>query len=341
MRILLLATLLVSPVALIAQAPPTVLHGQISTQPVGQGLAARIDALKQEKTPLWVGYQIPVEHGFHIGSNASSIAYLEGDRDSWTKQGSYGQDLSFDHATLLLRLADGEVQRLRVESPQRQLDAGGLRFVWLTGVTPADSVSILRSLVIKGGVQKLRQEAVFFISLHQGPEATAALIDLAAPDHELALREKASFWLANQRGHEGFLALQRLARSDADAQFREKLAFDLTLAHEPAALDELVHMAHDDASPQVRRQAQFWMASKASKDVSADLVNSAENDPNTDVRKSAVFALSRLPGDEAATQLMRVADTSKDAAVRKQAVFWLGQSHDPRALDYLARLIQR
>jgi len=59
------------------------------------------------------------------------------------------------------------------------------------------------------------------------------------------------------------------------------------------------------------------------------------------VRKSAVFALSRLPEDEAATQLIAVADTSKDAAVRKQAIFWLGQSSDPKALDYLTKLLKQ
>jgi len=83
------------------------------------------------------------------------------------------------------------------------------------------------------------------------------------------------------------------------------------------------------------------MATKGGKLVAGDLRDSAENDPSEQVRRSAVFALSRLPAPDATTQLMHVADTSKDPIVRKQAVFWLGQSTDPRALDYLTKLLQQ
>jgi HEAT repeat protein len=83
------------------------------------------------------------------------------------------------------------------------------------------------------------------------------------------------------------------------------------------------------------------MANKGGKRVSEDLRTIATNDPNDQIRKSAVFALSRLPGDEAATQLIAVADSSKDPMVRRQAIFWLGQSNDPRALDYLTKLLKQ
>jgi HEAT repeat protein len=83
------------------------------------------------------------------------------------------------------------------------------------------------------------------------------------------------------------------------------------------------------------------MATKGGKKVTDDLRTIATNDPNDQIRKSAVFALSRLPGDDAATQLIAVADSSKDPVVRRQAIFWLGQSNDPRALDYLTKLLKQ
>ena len=83
------------------------------------------------------------------------------------------------------------------------------------------------------------------------------------------------------------------------------------------------------------------MATKGGKRVTADLRALATDDPNEQIRKSAVFALSRLPGDEAATQLIAVADSSKDPIVRRQAIFWLGQSNDPRALEYLTKLLKQ
>ena len=340
-RVVLLGALLSASCALPAQQP-AVVHAQLSTQSAEHGLEGQLDLLKQGKAPVWAAYSIPVAGGFHTGSNSERVTYLEGE-DHGYHRGSYGSDESYDHATLLLRVAGGAVEKVRVESPGRSLDAGGLRFVWLTGVTPGDSVRALEALARgrKDGSRQVQESAIFLISLHEAPEATLALVRLAGPGNELAVREKAAFWLVNQRGHEGLVAVERFAREDGDAQFREKLTFDLTLSKDPAALEELIRMAHGDASPQVRRQAQFWMAQAGGKKVAGDLRAQAEHDPDGEVRKSAVFALSRLPGDEAATQLIQVAQTSKDAGVRKQAVFWLGQSSDPRALEYLTRLLQQ
>jgi HEAT repeat protein len=38
--------------------------------------------------------------------------------------------------------------------------------------------------------------------------------------------------------------------------------------------------------------------------------------------------------------LITLADSSKDPIVRRQAIFWLGQSNDPRALEYLTKLLR-
>jgi len=319
---------------------PEILHGQVTTQNVDHGLATALDTLKHEKAPLWAGYAIPVVEKFSNGWNNDRVAYLEGDH-TYSSGDSAKNTRTFDHALILLRIDGEAVEKLRVENPERQLDAGSLHFVWLTGVSADDSVHTLAAIAAQNDEKHLRDSAVFALSLHDAATATQALVGLAGPNNELSLREKAAFWLANQRGHDGFVAIQRFAHEDTDAKFREKLTFDLTLTKDPAALNELIRMAHEDASPQVRKQAQFWMATKGGKVVAGDLRNLAANDPDAQLRKSAVFALSRLPGDEAATQLIQVADSSKDSEVRKQAVFWLGQSNDPRALEYLTKLLKQ
>jgi hypothetical protein len=38
--------------------------------------------------------------------------------------------------------------------------------------------------------------------------------------------------------------------------------------------------------------------------------------------------------------LIELAKNHRDPVVRKKAMFWLGQSQDPRALDFLARVLQ-
>jgi len=316
---------------------PTILHGQVTTD--DHGLAPALDTAKKAPGITWVGYSVPVVSKFSNGWRSNDVEYLEGSSSEITQSDENRK--TFDHVNILIRVADGAVTKIRVSEPDRQLDAGGAHFVWLNTVNPDDSVRILTDIAKQGDPRKSRDNAVFAISIHQADSATAALISLADPKNDLALREKAAFWLANQRGAEGLAALKQFARSDSDPKFREKLTFDLTLSKDPAALDEIIRMAHEDASPQVRKQAQFWMANKGGKKVSDDLRTLATNDPNEQIRKSAVFALSRLPGDEAATQLIAVADSSKDPAVRRQAIFWLGQSNDPRALEYLTKILNQ
>lgn len=336
---LIAAVVILSTSAALAQQPQFT-NAQLTVTAASHGLNTELDTLKREGGPLWVGYSIPVAENISSGWN-SRIAYLEANGPSYSDAAPSSINRSYDRAVLLFRIADHAIEKIHVDHPDRQLDAGNLRVVWLTNITPGESIAILNSLALQKDAKKLRDTAVFAISIHQSSATVPALISLAAPANDRELREKAAFWLANQHGHEGFAALQSFARNDSDAAFREKLAFDLTLTKDPDGLKELIRMAHEDASPQVRRQAQFWMATKGGKVVARDLRNVAENDPDTQIRKSAVFALSRLPAPDAATQLIQLASTSKDPAVRKQAVFWLGQSSDPRALEYLTHLLQQ
>lgn len=319
---------------------PEIVHAQLTTQAANRGLGAELESLKRANVPVWVGYTIPAVSKFQSGWNSDRVAYLEGDSHDSGRPSTATDSASQDHAVVLLRIAGGSFQKLRIEGRDRQIDAGGLRFVWLTNIAPADSIGALKAIATANDSKRLRDSAVFAIALHQSDDATPALVALAAPGQDLELREKSAFWLASERGSDGFLAIQRFARDDADPNFREKITFDLTLSKEPAAMNELIRMAHSDASPQVRKQAQFWMATRGGKQVAGDLRHATESDPDRQVRKQAVFALSRLPGEEAATQLIQVAGTSRDPEVRKQAVFWLGQSDDPRALEYLTKLLK-
>jgi HEAT repeat protein len=339
-RIFAATIVLSAATALIAQQPE-ILHAQLKTQTADHGLSAALDGLKAQKGTTWVGYSIPVKEKVSSGWGANRVEYLEGDNSYTSNDSSKEEAKSFDQAVILLKIVDGAITKIHVENPDRTLDAGGLPLVWLNGVNEDESVRVLADLARQNDTEHLRDSAIFAISIHQTPAATGVLGNLAGPENDLKIREKAAFWLANQRGTEGFQVIQHLARTDGDDKFREKLTFDLTLTKDPQGLTELIRMAHEDASPQVRKQAQFWMASKGGKKVVADLREAASNDPDTDVRKSAVFALSRLPGDEAATQLIAVADSSRNPEVRRQAIFWLGQSSDPRALDYLTRLLKQ
>ena len=324
-------------------AEPTIDNAHITQQQLSGTLQSTLDSLAQAPAPLWVGYTVPAETPYRSGWERSRVTYLESGHSASEDLKQTGTQAAQDSFSVLYRLANGKVDQLRSAGPDETLDPGGLRFVWLRGVSAEDSVATLRTLALARPETRTADAAAFLIALHRSPSAMPALIALAGSGNELHLREKAAFWLANQRGHEGFLAIQTFAHQDGDASFREKLTFDLTLSKDPGAVRELIRMAHEDTAPRVRRQAQFWMAQscerRGGKLVAGALHNAAEHDPDASVRKQAIFAISRLPQEEATDKLVNLAGSSQDPEVRKQAIFWLGQSNDPKALAFLSSLL--
>ena len=317
----------------------TIDNAHITQQQLSGSLQSALDSLAEAPAPLWVGYTVSAETPYRSGWNRSRVTYLESGHPASEDSNLTGKSAAQDSFSVLYRLAGGKVDQLRSAGPDETLDAGGLRFVWLRGVSAENSIATLQTLALARPAAKLADTATFLIALHRSPAAVPALIALAGSGNELHLREKAAFWLANQRGHEGFVAVQTFAHQDTDAPFREKLTFDLTLSKDPGALPEVIRMAHEDASPRVRQQAQFWMAQRGGKLVAGALHDAAEHDPDAGVRKQAVFAISRLPQEEATDKLVNLAGSSQDPEVRKQAVFWLGQSNDPKALAFLSSLL--
>jgi HEAT repeat protein len=245
---------------------------------------------------------------------------------------------------VLYRLEAKQVVKIRVASDDCVLDAGGLAFVWLTGVNQTESVALLATYVRGSGFEdhgdrSVGNGALTAIALHADASADRALESFATPEQREGLRRQAAFWMGAARGNAGLLALQRMAKSDPSSDVRAHVAFALSVSHEAGALDEMIRMAHDDTSTHVRGQALFWLAQKAGKKAVGMITGAIENDPDTDVKKKAVFALSQLPKDEGVPKLIEVAQTNRNPAVRKQAMFWLGQSNDPRALQFFERVL--
>jgi len=372
-----MALVLMASAAGLAQQPK-VTHAQMATRS-GDNLQREISAAQ---APTWFGYTVPATHWVN-SSWGDNVLHLEGDDQQIVSQPD--DSANVPPAMILLRVTSGKVDRVLIEQTDREVDAGGLAFVWLTGVNPADSVKTLRSVVeasiaeaAKASAAKLapvtttdrerarierdmqraperefrrmQDRGMTAIAFTNIPEATAALKSFTAASYPPNVREKAAFWLANERGVEGFKTDAELVKSDKDDAFREKLVFDLTLvkgASRGAAIDALIAVAKTDSAQKVRSQAQFWLAQMAGKKLVDDsriaraLNDSAEDDPEVAIRKSAVFALSRLPADQGVPELIQVASSSKDATTRKEAIFWLGRSKDPRALEFLEKVVKQ
>jgi HEAT repeat protein len=337
---------------------PNIQNSRPTQQPAAGSLAAQLkDWTAQVTTPQWLGYSVPEvagnrsiccggdwngdcgtcrlengEHGVNVMRNdANAAVMLEGSRE----------------IAVLFRAENHQLTKIRVASTECTLDAGGLPFLWLTNVKPAESVALLTTFIrnersdFRDSDDRHGHQALSAIALHADDSAEAALESFVRPDSPDELRKQTAFWLGEARGKAGFLALQKMAKADPSSDVRAHVTFALSVSKEPGAVDEMIRMAHDDESTHVRGQALFWLAQKAGKKEAAAITNAIENDPDTEVKKKAVFALSQMPKDEGVPKLIEVAQNNRNPVVRKQAMFWLGQSNDPRALAFFEKVLSQ
>jgi HEAT repeat protein len=340
---------------------PQIVNARIETRAVTGSLADAFRGVESQADKAeWVGYGVAEIVGdrtvccgnFNDSYGGCGTCRLEKENGvTSTNSQKDGKDGTVElegsrQLVVLFRLEGKQVMRIREASENCTLDAGGLPFLWLTGVKPAESVALLADFVHKAtfeghGEHELGQGALSAIALHADPSADRAFASFVAADEPEQLRKHASFWLGAARGKAGEQLLQKMAKNDPSSEVRSQVAFALSVSHEPEALNELIRLAKEDESSHVRGQGLFWLAQKAGQKAMGAITGAIENDPDTDVKKKAVFALSQMPKDEGVPKLIEVAKTNRNREVRKQAMFWLGQSNDPRALEFFEQVLAR
>jgi hypothetical protein len=336
---------------------PRIENARLETRAVATSLDKTIREIAATAANAeWVGYQVDRvagERGVCCNNNWNDgncgTCRLENENGERTGTTHTVENVKLESGRQLLvlyRLEGKQVVRIRIASEDCTLDAGGLPFVWLTGVKGSESVELLATYVHASGFEDhgdhgIGNGALTAIALHADGSADQALESFVKPDQREGLRRQAAFWMGVARGKAGLTVLQYMAKSDPSSDVRAHVAFALSVSHEAGALDEMIRMAHDDASSHVRGQALFWLAQKAGQKAVGTITGAIENDPDTDVKKKAVFALSQLPKDEGVPKLIEVAQTNHNAEVRKQAMFWLGQSNDPRALQFFEKVLMQ
>jgi hypothetical protein len=280
---------------------------------------------------FWAGYaepSIPGQNGDMCCSDNGCRGYANGAPVRLEGQTSL---------VVLVRMEAGQLDRLRVVSPDCKLDGGGLPFHWITGVPADASVAWLKSQTAGNHAD----QAIFAIALHAGAAADRVLDDFSAPGQPEKAREKTAFWLGVSRGAKGVEVLKRMLASDPDEKVREQVIFGLSQSKDPAGMKAVIDAARTDKDPRVRQRALFWLAQKAGDKQAAEVIsNAALNDSDRAVKESAVFALQQLPPDRGIPLLINLAKTNSDPAIRKKVMFWLGQSNDPRALEFISQVLK-
>jgi hypothetical protein len=318
--------------ALLAQQP-TIDNAKLETRAVSGSVAAELSSLGQG--PYWTGWSEPIIPGQHS------------DVCSWYRNGNNietgrtpGTPVRLEGETalvVLVRVENGQPGELKLSSPDCHLDAGGLPFYWLTNVSPAESISWLRSQI----APRRNDSPIMMIALHRDAAADRALDALTADDQPIDTRKRAALALGTSRGAHGVARLKQMLASDTMPDVRERVVLALSESKAPEAMPLVIDAARNDKDAHVRGQALMWLAQRAAAQVSRDAIrNAIENDPELSVKERAINALSQMPNGEGVPTLIDVAKTSKDPTLRKRAMQQLGHSKDPRALDFFAQVLK-
>src|SRR5678816_2346429 len=132
-----------------------------------------------------------------------------------------------DTLFVLYRIADGNIQRIRIASPECPLDTNGLTLHWLTGVRPADSIEYLATLATGDSSRRLANNATMAIALHGDQQASNRLIALARNARSSDVRGTALFWVAQRAGDKAVGTITQ-ALDDPETEVRKKAVFALS-----------------------------------------------------------------------------------------------------------------
>ena len=235
-----------------AQTPAVVngtLESRAATQPVGREITA---IMSRGSGPAWVGYAVPVSR-----RDSQDGCWTSGDPIGRTRVGPLKLEGS-DSIFVLYRIADGNIQRIRIASPECPLDTDGLTLHWLTGVRPEDSVDWLSTLATGDSSRRLANNATMALALHANPQATDRLIALARDAKSSDVRGHALFWIAQRAGDKAIGTITQ-ALEDPETEVRKKAVFALSQLPKDEGVPKLIEVARTHRDAAVRKQAMFWL----------------------------------------------------------------------------------
>ena len=246
---------------------------------------------------------------------------------------------------MLIRIADGRVERLRTTTDACTIDAGGRAVRWLASISPAASAAFLDRLTRPdaSGVhasRRLAESAVFALGLHDTPEARAVLERLTERSSDAGLRREAAAMLASVHGEAGLARVRALFDSEPDQRTRRQFVAVLARSPLPAVPDTLAAIAQKDTDAGVRAEAAVHYIGRTGAAGIDAALRLLETDTDPAVRRRIVSAIGSLPADAGTPTLVTLARTHGDLDVRKAAVAALGRSSAPDARRVLEEFVR-
>ena len=306
-------------------------NANVQNQSAAAGLEPTFRALvAHQSEAAWIAYDVAAVRGPRLGCQFVS-------HDGWSDAGVVHLEPP-DHAIVLFRVAANAVERIRVLSPDCEIDAGGLAVHWLTDVKPAESIALLANYANDRNMSE--NSSVAAIAMHADPAADSVLDRFAAPSQPEALRNRAMRWLGSARGRHGIETLKNLLANQTAPDVRRQAISAIGSSREPEAQQILLAAARGDRDARVRSQAVSLLSRQPVPNLAGVLGGIADSDPDSEVSKRAVNSLASLSDGTGIPELIRLVKTSKNAEVRKEAMRALSRAHDERATAFLEQVLR-
>src|SRR5262245_59917284 len=166
-----ISSVIVGMLAVSAAQQPAIENGRVTTSSAGPSLGQSIQKLVAAQTDaVWIGYSVPVVAGertmccdsgtwingavvrsdggaccptcrLEPSGSSSTISKSPQAQSGLVKLEGSGQ------MTVLLRVSERQVERVRIFAQECRLDAGGRQVFWLENVRAPESIAYLESLV--------------------------------------------------------------------------------------------------------------------------------------------------------------------------------------------------
>lgn len=231
---------------------PDVISGSLETHAVARGLSREIASITERLSqPAWIGYAVKAQ-ARDSGGCWSDGPYTSRPLKSVKLEGS-------DGLFVLFRVAERQVERIKIASSECPLDAGGLTVHWLTGVTSAESLDYLTTFTSGGSARRLANSAIVAMALHADPLAIDRLIALARTGNDARVRADALFWIAQRAGDKAAGVITDALDRDPDTEVKKRAVFALSQLPRDEGIPKLIDVARNNRNREVRRQAMFWL----------------------------------------------------------------------------------
>jgi len=196
----------------------------------------------------------------------------------------------------------------------------------------------------RSGDTELQEAAVFALGQMPGPQASAALKEIASqPGVDPDVKAMAIHGLAMQPSAENAQYLEELFRTlpKEETDAREAALFALSQTPNAVNGDFLYSVASDPTEdPEIREMALFAAARNGSL-TPARLGGIYKDAETQELKEQIMFALTQSEDPAAFDVLLEIARTETDPELKQNAVYWVGHSDDPRAKALMLEILEQ